>query len=55
MVKLTIFLQDLADFPIVNIVMGDYFEPPYPARSTIGVVSLPIRAKVEIEAIMILG
>jgi reactive intermediate/imine deaminase len=54
LVKLTIFLQDLADFPIINTVMADYFNPPYPARSTIGVVSLPMGAKVEIEAIMVL-
>jgi reactive intermediate/imine deaminase len=54
LVKLTIFLQDLADFPIINTVMTAYFKPPYPARSTIGVVSLPMGAKVEIEAIMIL-
>lgn len=54
LVKLTIFLQDLSDFPVINTVMKDYFEPPYPARSTIGVVSLPLGAKVEIEAIMVL-
>lgn len=54
LVKLTVFLQDLADFPMVNTVMTDYFKPPYPARSTIGVVSLPMGAKVEIEAIMVL-
>jgi reactive intermediate/imine deaminase len=54
LVKLTIFLQDLSDFPIINSVMKDYFKPPYPARSTIGVVSLPMGAKVEIEAIMVL-
>lgn len=54
LVKLTIFLQDLSDFPVINTVMKDYFEPPYPARSTIEVVSLPLGAKVEIEAIMVL-
>ncbi|MEN9916345.1 MAG: hypothetical protein RLY40_277 [Pseudomonadota bacterium] len=53
-VKLTIFLQDLDDFPVINTVMKDYFKPPYPARSTIGVVNLPMGANVEIEAIMML-
>lgn len=54
LVKLTIFLQDLNDFPAINTVMKDYLKPPYPARSTIGVASLPMGAKVEIEAIMVL-
>lgn len=54
LVKLTIFLQELSDFPVINTVMKDYFKPPYPARSTVGVVSLPMGAKVEIEAIMVL-
>jgi reactive intermediate/imine deaminase len=54
LVKLTIFLQDLSDFPVINTVMKDYLKPPYPARSTIGVASLPMGAKVEIEAIMVL-
>lgn len=54
-VKLTIFLTDLANFSIVNTVMADYFKPPYPARSTLGVASLPKGASVEIEAIMILN
>lgn len=54
LVKLTIFLQDLTDFPIINTVMKDYFKPPYPARSTVGVVNLPMGAKVEVEAVMVL-
>ncbi len=54
LVKLTIFLQDLDDFPAINSVMKNYFKPPYPARSTLGVASLPMGAKVEIEAIMAL-
>lgn len=54
LVKLTIFLQDLTDFPIINTVMKDYFKPPYPARSTVGVVDLPMGAKVEVEAVMVL-
>lgn len=54
LVKLTIFLQELSDFPVINKIMKNYFKPPYPARSIIGVVSLPMGAKVEIEAIMVL-
>jgi reactive intermediate/imine deaminase len=53
-VKLTIFLSDLTDFPIVNSVMAEYFTEPYPARSTIEVSALPKAARVEIEAIMVL-
>ncbi|MDQ8039869.1 MAG: Rid family detoxifying hydrolase [Rickettsiella sp.] len=53
-VKLTIFLTDLANFSIVNVVMADYFKSPYPARSTIEVSGLPKGAKVEIEGILVL-
>jgi reactive intermediate/imine deaminase len=55
MVKLTIFLTDLADFSAVNTVMEDYFSPPYPARSTVEVSALPKGAKVEIEGILALS
>ncbi|MFZ0219764.1 MAG: Rid family hydrolase [Candidatus Aquirickettsiella sp.] len=51
---MTIVLQDLADFSTINKVMADYFKPPYPTRSTIGGISLPMGVKVEIEAIMVL-
>lgn len=50
-VKTTIFLKDLNDFQIVNKVYGEYFYPPFPARSTIQVARLPMDAAVEIEAI----
>ena len=40
-VKLTLFLTDLAHFPVVNGIMQRHFAQPYPARSTIGVASLP--------------
>src|SRR5690606_28231771 len=36
-VKLTIFLTDLSDFTVVNEVMAEYFQPPFPARSTVQV------------------
>ncbi len=54
-VKLTVFLTDLANFPQVNEVMAQYFQPPYPARSTIGVASLPRSAVVEVEATMVIA
>ncbi len=53
-VKLTIFLTDLADFAIVNDTMKRYFESPYPARSTVQVAALPRGVAIEVEAIMAL-
>lgn len=54
-VKLTIYLTDMGDFPIVNAVMADYFSLPYPARATIGVAALPKNCCVEVDAVMVLG
>jgi reactive intermediate/imine deaminase len=54
-VKLTLFLTDLADFPKANEIMQTYFAQPYPARSTVGVASLPRGALFEAEAIMVLA
>jgi len=51
-VKLNIFLTDLADFPQVNEVMAEYFQQPYPARAAIGVSALPKEAGVEMDAIL---
>lgn len=51
-VKLTLFLTDLAEFPKANEIMKTYFDAPYPARSTVGVASLPREARFEIEAIV---
>lgn len=50
-VKATIYLADLADFAVVNEIYGSYFEPPYPARSTVQVAALPRGARVEIDLI----
>ena len=52
-VKLTVYLTDLANFSIVNEVMENYFDQPYPARAAIGVASLPKDAQVEIEGILV--
>ena len=54
-VKLNIFLTDLAHFPLVNQLMAEYFNEPYPARAAIGVASLPKGAAVEMDAVMVLG
>jgi reactive intermediate/imine deaminase len=53
-VKLNVYLTDLAHFTQVNAVMGDYFPERYPARAVIGVASLPRDAAVEVDAIMVL-
>ncbi len=51
-VKLTIYLVDMAHFPLVNEVMADYFRQPYPTRAAIGVAQLPRGARVEMDAIL---
>ena len=53
-VKLTIFLTDLANFATVNSVMEDYFNTPFPARAAVGVASLPKGVDVEADAILAL-
>ena len=50
--KLNIFLTDLGNFAIVNKVMAEYFEQPYPARAAIGVSQLPKNAEVEMDGIL---
>ena len=51
-VKLTVYLTDMGDFPQVNAIMEQYFTTPYPARAALGVASLPRDAKVEMDAIL---
>jgi reactive intermediate/imine deaminase len=53
-VKLNVFLTDMVHFPVVNKVMAEYFQQPYPARAAVGVSQLPKGAEVEIEAILAL-
>ncbi|MEO7478551.1 MAG: RidA family protein [Lysobacteraceae bacterium] len=53
-VRVGIYLADLGDFAAVNAVMAEYFSAPYPARSTIGVASLPKGAQVEIDLVLAL-
>jgi reactive intermediate/imine deaminase len=54
-VKLTVYLTDLAHFPLVNEIMAKYFKQPYPARAAIGVAALPRNSQVEIDAVLVLG
>ncbi|HMD74361.1 MAG TPA: RidA family protein [Steroidobacteraceae bacterium] len=53
-VKVTIFLVDLAHFALVNKIMAEYFREPYPARAAVGVAALPRGAQVEVECIVAL-
>lgn len=53
-VKLTVYLEDLANFPLVNRVMEEFFQEPYPARAAVGVSQLPMGAPVEVEAVLVL-
>ena len=54
-VKLTVFLTDLANFAKVNEAMARYFSQPFPARAAVGVKELPRGALVEADAVMFLG
>ena len=54
-VKLTVFLTDLSHFAVVNEVMAEHFNPPYPARAAVGVSALPKGVPIEIDAIVHLG
>jgi enamine deaminase RidA (YjgF/YER057c/UK114 family) len=53
-VRLTVYLTDLANFPLVNEIMADYCREPYPARAAIGVAQLPRGAAVEVDGILTL-
>ena len=54
-VKLNVFLTDLAHFARVNEVMARYFFPPFPARAAVGVAALPRGALVEADAVMVVA
>ena len=53
LVKLNIYLTDLAHFSLVNEIMPNYFSEPYPARAAIGVKSLPKDALVEADGFLV--
>ena len=54
-VKLTIYLTDMDNFPAVNELMATYFSQPYPARAAVGVSALPKNSAVEMDAIMVVS
>ena len=51
LVKLTLFMTDLAAFATVNAIMKEVVPEPFPARSTVGVASLPLGACFEVEGV----
>jgi len=52
-VKSTIYLRRMSDFPGVNEIYGEVFQPPYPARATVAVAGLPLDAEVEMDVVAI--
>lgn len=48
-VKVNVYLVDMADFAAMNAAYADQFRAPYPARTTVAVAGLPLGARVEIE------
>jgi len=54
LVRVGIYLTDLANFQAVNAVMAEFCKEPYPARSTVEVSGLPRGAEVEIDAVLVL-
>ncbi|MDE1942333.1 MAG: RidA family protein [Betaproteobacteria bacterium] len=54
LVRVTVYLTDLAHFSKVNEAMSRYFSAPYPARAAVGVAALPRGALVEIDGIMVI-
>jgi len=53
--KLNIYLTDLSHFSLVNEVMSEFFNQPYPARAAVGVAELPKASLVEMDAILVLS
>lgn len=54
-VKLNVYLTDLANFAKVNVAMAQYFAQPFPARAAVGVAALPRGALVEVDGVMVIG
>jgi len=50
-VKTTVYLADMGEFPLVNAIYEKYFTKPYPARSTVAAAGLPKGARVEIDVV----
>jgi 2-iminobutanoate/2-iminopropanoate deaminase len=54
-VKTTVFLKDMNDFPKMNAIYAEFFSENPPARSTVAVAGLPKGGLVEIEAVALIG
>lgn len=54
-IKCNVYLTDMGNFPAMNEIYGTYFQAPHPARTTVGVVGLPVGALVEIEMLVAKG
>ncbi len=54
-IKVTIFLENMDDFPVVNQIYADWLGEHRPARSTVAVAALPLAAKVEMDCIVAVG
>lgn len=54
-IKTTVFIKNIQDFPVVNSVYAEYFTEPYPARSCVEVSALPKGVLIEVEAIAEIG
>ena len=55
LVKMTVFMTDLADFQAMNGVYAEFFPSDPPARSAVQVVALPLGVQVEMEAVALTG
>jgi reactive intermediate/imine deaminase len=53
LVKLNVYLTDLAHFSKVNEIMASYFRQPYPARAAVGVAALPRGALIEMDGVLV--
>ncbi|MEA1990417.1 MAG: RidA family protein [Pseudomonadota bacterium] len=53
--KLNIFLTDMSHFAMVNEIMAQYFQQPYPARAAVAVKQLPKDTDVEMDGVMALS
>jgi reactive intermediate/imine deaminase len=51
-VKVNVYLTDIANFPVVNAVLAEYFDEPFPARAVLGAAALPKGVPVEVDAIV---
>ncbi|EQD54909.1 endoribonuclease L-PSP [mine drainage metagenome] len=51
-VKLTVYLVQMSDYPVLNELMETLWQPPYPARAVVGVRELPRGALIEVEAVL---